>query len=258
MGIVALNQAFIDEKDALLPITDRGFLFGEGVFTTMRVQEGSILAFSRHQQRLAEQAGQLGIEVRWLSEELCKQLIRVNRAEKGLWRMKALYTAGTELISIVPFQPDTGALRVGIYPEAVCGPLQRIKSLSYCERLYLRKWAEGRGYDEVLILGAKGEILELGSSNIFWFDDGRYYTPKRSGPLLRGIALDLLEEACGPFIDVECSPMQLPKGAELFACNALQGIRPIVSIGSASYPYSERWSLLADRAGFAYCGLAER
>ncbi|MCB1135629.1 MAG: aminotransferase class IV [Chlamydiia bacterium] len=249
MRSVVLNGTLLDATQASIPITDRGFLFGEGVFTSMRVQEGQIWAFDHHCRRLARQSEAVGLQVRPLLRDDCQRLLDANGCHHGLWRLKVLVTPAIQLLTVEPFVQETQPLRVITYPDPVCGPWQRIKSLAYAERLWLRRWAQDQGFDEVLTLGPQGEVLELASSNLFWKLGDRYFTPDPVLPLLKGVCLELLEEAGVSFTPIRCRPEDIPPDAQVFACNAVQGVRSVRSIDAATYRCSEPPFSLSDHAG---------
>jgi 4-amino-4-deoxychorismate lyase len=72
---VFLNGQFLLENQAYIPITDRGFLYGDGLFTTLRVQEGQIEFWDLHVERLRNQSQQMKIECPLLDVEWIKELI---------------------------------------------------------------------------------------------------------------------------------------------------------------------------------------
>src|ERR1700756_261441 len=105
MSIVYYNGQFLPEEAARIPCTDRGFLFGEGVFTTVRVQKGRAEWLTRHFERLKDHSRQLGIESPILDEKMVAQLIRENRAVDGIWRLKIVVTQRSLLMLIKPYTP---------------------------------------------------------------------------------------------------------------------------------------------------------
>src|SRR5262245_40032202 len=91
-----LNGEFCLEKDAFIPVTDRGFLFGEGIFTTIRVHDGKCELFHLHLQRLQRQAEVLDFDWNSLNFESIAELIERNQAWKGVWRLKIIVTVREE------------------------------------------------------------------------------------------------------------------------------------------------------------------
>src|SRR5438093_13675189 len=65
-----VNGRFVPETEASVSIFDRGFLYGDGCFETMRVYEGKIFRLTEHLRRLAAGVGMLGLEEPLVSEEI--------------------------------------------------------------------------------------------------------------------------------------------------------------------------------------------
>ena len=70
VGQVWINGRLVPPADAAVPVTDHGFVVGDGVFETVRVAKGAPFAWSRHLARLHRSARQLGIEVPVADAEL--------------------------------------------------------------------------------------------------------------------------------------------------------------------------------------------
>ena len=91
--IVYLNGEFFLEKNALIPATDRGFLFGDGVFRTIKIQEGHPQFWPQHLQKLKHDCEILGIIPPKISSEIIQELIDKNLAHKGTWRLTSRATS---------------------------------------------------------------------------------------------------------------------------------------------------------------------
>src|SRR3989442_11145550 len=65
-----VNGRFVRDNEASVSIFDRGFLYGDGCFETMRVYDGKIFRLEAHLARLADALGELGIEPALSGEEL--------------------------------------------------------------------------------------------------------------------------------------------------------------------------------------------
>ncbi len=85
---VFLNGQICLEQDAKIPINDRGFLFGEGIFTTIRVRQGKCEFLQSHLKRLEEQAKNLNFDISHLQFDWISKIIQYNKAYEGIWRLK--------------------------------------------------------------------------------------------------------------------------------------------------------------------------
>src|ERR1043166_326939 len=85
-----VNGRFVPEQEATVSIFDRGFLYGDGCFETMRVYEGKIFRLTEHLRRLAAGVGMLGLEEPLVSNEIraiFDSLIERNGVKDGLARI---------------------------------------------------------------------------------------------------------------------------------------------------------------------------
>ena len=94
MNIVFLDGTFHFENEAFIPVNDRGFLFGDGVFTTIRVIEGQPECMEMHLERIQSHCRALNIVPPAIASNLIMELIKQNGAENGQWRLKIIVTGG--------------------------------------------------------------------------------------------------------------------------------------------------------------------
>src|ERR1035441_1340044 len=88
--IIFLNGKFLPEADAVVPVSDRGFLLGDGLFETMRVAGGKPFRFAQHLERLTRGADFLKIKPPFTPQELEKfagQLIEQNAVPDSILRL---------------------------------------------------------------------------------------------------------------------------------------------------------------------------
>lgn len=238
MNWVCLNRSLVLERDAAVPITDRGFLFGDGVFTTCKVEDGKIVDWEAHCERLRSQCSLLHIHPPDLDVDLVKQLIKKNEAGNGIWRLKILITGGNSpslslpqrsygilLITLKPFQVPEGPVKVCRYPYSMDFPLAKMKSLSYLHRLMVKQFALDQGADDAIVCSSEGWVMEGAFSNLFWKDQGVVVTPDFSLPLLPGTYLSSLKGCREEKLTYE----QLRKKDDVYLCNALC-VRPCVFV----------------------------
>ncbi len=88
--LVFLNGRFVPETQAVVPVNDRGFLYGDGLFETVRVVNGRPFRLAQHLERMMRGADFLRIKCPFMPEELEKivgQLIRQNQMPEAVLRV---------------------------------------------------------------------------------------------------------------------------------------------------------------------------
>lgn len=253
MSIVYLNGAFLPEEQAFIPIGDRGFLFGDGVFTTLKVDEGRLQDAPEHLSRLVRHCKALRIRPPPIDESLLGEVVKCNQADRGIWRMKIVITggsgrelslperdAGTVLITLQKVESfQTAPLRLVLYPYPHAESFYRLKTLSYLCRLQVKQFAKDAGADDALVLSPEGYILEAAFSNIYWIAGKSLFTPEESLPLLYGIALQKRVEAakiegysiCRGKYRLE----EIPSDAKVYLCNAIAGESSVAAIDQRGF-----------------------
>ncbi len=245
MSTVYLNGKYTSSDLAFIPIHDRGFLFGDGVFTTLRVQDGIPQHIDRHIERLQSQCRQLNIIAPQISPTIFHELIALNYAQKGIWRMKVMITragdsslhlperkAGTILITLDPYLSENKpALYLSIYPFPLHTQFSRVKTLSYLDRLAVKQYAMNQNTDDAIVCNENGEVLESSFSNLYWIHENILFTPAFTSPLFKGITLsEIIETSDIPVKECMCRPEEIPSEAKIFLCNSLTGSVPVKKI----------------------------
>lgn len=245
---VLLNGRLIPHCEASVPIDDRGFLYGDGVFTTLKVVNGEPIWFEDHISRLKRQCAYFGIgwPEEWFSPEQIYKLIHANRALTGTWKMRITLSAGDQETLIRPC--GTGLVTLSPYPlQAITplkitrrhrtgdSPLYRHKTLAYLYPLWVRREITPRGFDDCLLVNEKEMILEGTYSNIFWIDrDNHLFTPTPELPILEGIWIKKLAERYP--IHWGYFPFEtLHSELRVFFCNCLTGAVPVHSIDKMTF-----------------------
>lgn len=250
-GYVYLNGQYLLEEEARIPVSDRGFLFGDGVFTTLRVCDGVVEFAEHHLNRLSAQCDTLAISRPSLQLDQLHELVEKNRAYDGVWRMKIIVTGGCGtalnvssrsigalLVTVKRYQPHSRIpCKLVIYPHPISKPTAAIKSLSYLDRLIVKQYALDHHADDAIVTSLEGFLLESAFSNIFWCCDNTLIRPPKCSNLYSGVAIEVLEEIAkeiGWGISEE-RVASIPAGAKPFLCNAMTGPIPVDQIGDNFY-----------------------
>jgi len=232
---------------------DRGLLLGDGLFETIRVEDGAPRRLSRHMRRLASSARALDLPVP-VSAEAVKAGILSLTGEAGLWAARLTVTRGpggrgldlpeplepAALLSAAPYQGQGTPARLVIsdVTRSVRAVSSRHKTLSYIDNVEARRRARALGADDAVMLNGLGDIACASAANIFWIAGGRLYTPALSCGALAGITRACVMRQAGALkIPVEAgrfSAAAVQSAEAAFLTNALTGVRPVAGIGGRS------------------------
>jgi len=258
--IIYLNGQLIPRSKAKLSPFDHGFLYGYGLFETMRAYHGHIFRLDRHLARLRRSAEILGLtynviasEAKQSLESACIATLDSNKLKNARIRLTVSTGEGemtpdpstcpspTVLITaqnLVPLPPEkyeTG------YKAALSSirrnsqsPLSRLKSTCYMENVLARTAARAAGCDEAIFLNEQGYLAEGSSTNIFLVSNGELITPCFESGVLPGITRDaVLEIARTSNIKATERWVQLNElieAQEAFVTNSILELMPLVSV----------------------------
>ena len=246
---VYLNGEFLPLSEARIPVLDRGFIFGDGVYEVVPVYRGVPFRWNQHLSRLArslakvrignplDDAGWTGLVAELLSRHPWQDQFVYLQVTRGVARRDHLFPADvkqTVFAMSSEFKPvSRQAIEQGI--AAVSLPDERwlhcdIKSISLLGNVLARQAAADAGAMECLLF-RDGYLTEGSASNIWVVKDGRLLAPPRDALILEGIRYGLLEElarSCGvPFDIRRISREEVMSADELMATSATKEILPV-------------------------------
>ena len=250
---VFLNDKLIDINKACISVTDSGFLYGTGLFETMRSHNGIVFALKDHIDRLFSSADILSIEISYDREYITGAVYEVLQANKLTdARLRLTLTGGpmsasdqdrksTLLITATKLQPyppeyyKKGVLAV-LCPfrqnpnEPTCGH----KTTSYFSRMIALKTAHQKRSAEALWFTTDNRLAEGCVSNVFLVKDSTLYTPQLKTPVLAGIARKniclLAQKNSIKLIEKDLTIDDLLGADEIFLTNIIMQVMPVVSV----------------------------
>lgn len=252
MTIIYFEGRFAKEEEAKIPVSDRGFQFGDGAFAVIQVREGVALFLQTHLERLQKQCASLNIRMPTLDLAIIDELIARNQAIHGIWRLKVLITGrdgeeqhlpvreGRVVIFVKPFQPQVfKALKMGVFSIPYYSCHAHFKSMAHLNRFYVMQEALRQELDDCVTTTEKGYILEAAFGNLFWVKEKCVMTPDPQLPLYFGVTINnilkIAKEAGFEVKYLQAKLSELPKEATAFRTNTMQGVRPIAQIGDALF-----------------------
>jgi len=250
---VCINGKLIPSQDARVSIWDRGFIYGDGFFTTMRAENGRIFFLKEHMRRLKESCKLFKINFPiLLKEDLFKKVIKLNGLDKSCAVVKIIVTRGqkeelglpyadnpTWIITVKPYEPPYEKYRQGwrlvLFNIPRSNPLSAHKSLNYLYNMWAKEYAIKSGADEAILIGTDGFIKETSVGTIVFQRQGRWYTPE-GNDILPSVTLKILKKIWnekGMDIQKEkVSFKDLIAADQVWVLNSLIGIIPVREIDS--------------------------
>ena len=269
--VIFLNGQFLPEAQAVVPVNDRGFLLGDGLFETMRVVHGRPFRFAQHLERMMRGADFLKIKPPFTPKDLEKfaeQLIAQNQMPDAVLRLTLTrgpggrgysFTDGGQPTIVMTLHPAPvlenpveWSLVTSSFRIPAADPLSSFKTTSKILHVMARAEAAAKGADEALLLNTNGEVAETASGNLFWVYDDKICTVPTGRGVLPGIIRAVVLEICQS-LGLETNkraikPEALQNSAGLFVTQSVFGIVPVTMFDSKPVAPSP----LVDQIAHAY------
>jgi branched-chain amino acid aminotransferase len=250
--ITFLNGRFVPEAEAVISVSDRGFMYGDGLFETVRVANGWLFRMPQHLERLSRGANFLKISLPFTARELhqfAEQLVQKNEMTEAVLRMTLTrgrgdrgYTSKTNSPPTVaitlhnapsPENPVQWNLITSSFHVLAADPLSSFKTLNKLTHVMARAEAVEKGADEALLINTNGEVAETASGNIFWIYNERICTTPTGRGVLPGITRAVVLEICQT-LGLQTNkrvikPEALRNSEGIFLTQSAHGIVPIAT-----------------------------
>lgn len=253
-----VNGRITDAAQAVIPVFDHGFLYGEGVYETLRTYHGEPFLFDAHMKRLRRSGAMIHLDVPGTDADMIARIRETMAAEAGLKEayIRILITRGvgeltynlaatpvpSTIIIVKPFpEPPASHFTDGIpvalvsvrrnHPSAL-NP--RIKSNNLLNNALAMQEALRQGAEEALMLNQQDELAECSQSNFFLVKDGRVSTPPVTAGLLPGITREFVFEVgrdAGVSVEEHTlSTADLWAADEAFITGTTREVTPVVRV----------------------------
>jgi branched-chain amino acid aminotransferase len=260
---IFINNTYTDSKKALVGInSDCGFLFGDGLFETMRARNGNIPAFELHLDRLFSSMLQLRYNTDFFTPEnirtaVFKLLLKNNLLDMDAY-IKIVVTRssyGQKLIFDPKSKPGIiiFAKKLSGYPDdfyktginvftssikrnALGNDIYRHKLINYFENVFAKNEAAANQAQEALFTTRDKVVLEGATSNLFAVKDGKVFTPVLTQNILPGITRHMVIDICSKnkikFAEKRIHYYNLLEADEVFLTNSIMEIMPVKKVDS--------------------------
>jgi branched-chain amino acid aminotransferase len=257
-GAVYVNGRIAPADQAVVPVYDHGFVYGEGVYETLRTYNRVPFLYDRHMRRLRQSAERLMLDVpfddatllRWIDQtvaaagELDEAYIRVllTRGVGDLNYDPKSTPTPTTVIIVKPLEVPaarvfTDGIRISLvemlrnHPKSV-NPV--IKSNNLLNNALAMQAAYRAGAEEALMCNYRGELTECSQANFFMVRGGAALTPKSAAGLLEGVTRAFIFEL-GRELGIDAReevllPKDLEDADEMFITSTTRELSPVVRV----------------------------
>ena len=251
MVVYFLNE-FVHPGDALLPLGNRAFRYGDGVFETLRILKGQAPLLGRHLSRLRSGSSILGMEMNpewtndWFRQKVSELLKRNEIQEGGMLRItlyrengnfyapsgnKALLVMEAEPLEEQQFGLNAKGLTVDLFNDVrkPLNPLSNLKTLSGLIYVLAGVFRNAKQIDNAILLNDNYNVAEAMNSNVFLVVNGVLYTPTLDEGCLDGVMRRYVIELAGQLgikvYETAIKPNDMLRADEIFLTNSLRGIQ---------------------------------
>ncbi|MHB8481979.1 MAG: aminotransferase class IV [Nitrospiria bacterium] len=255
--VIYLNNRWVPLKSARISPMDHGFLYGDGVFETLRSYEGHPFKLDEHLKRLSDSCRCLSLTLPKSPQTIraivyktlaCNKLkegtirITCTRGEGAIGLDPAFCPKPTFVVMALPYIPPPSSfylngISIGIVKTVRTPPEvipNRIKSSNFLNNILAKIEAKKSGAHEGILLNNKGFITEGTVSNLFYVQNGILVTPSAESGILEGITrntvIDIAKSSGIRVTEKLIKPKDLLKSEECFITNTGYEIMPVTKI----------------------------
>jgi branched-chain amino acid aminotransferase len=280
---VFLNDKLVDIDKACISVTDSGFLYGAGLFETMRSHNGVVFALMDHLDRLFASADVLSISNPYDREyvtDAINEVLRVNKltdarlrltltsgpmAESEEQRKSTLLITAAKFRSYPPEYYKKGVMAVLCpFKQNPIDPASGRKTTSYFSRMIALNLAHQKRAAEAIWFTVDNRLAEGCISNVFLVKDSELFTPPINTPVLPGVArktvCQLALKDSIKFIEKDLTIDDLLGADEVFLTNVIMQVMPITKVEKHTVgdgqvgPVSKKLRKLFDQLVKSECG----
>jgi branched-chain amino acid aminotransferase len=258
---INFNGEIYPQDAKLMPVTNRAFRYGDGLFESMRMMKGQLKFADMHADRL--QRGMKALKIdgysqmdTWFLKDKTEDLARRNKAKHGRLRLtvfrdsegmyaptqnKAAWCLEMQPLDEPRYFLNEKGLIMDIFTE-IPKPSNYLSNIKTCNSLvYVMAglYKIQNKLDEVFLLNQNGFLCEAGSSNIFVLYQNHLYTPALSEGCVEGVmrqvVINLAKQNNIPVTEAQINPEILYEADEVFLTNAGRGIQTVMGFGVRRY-----------------------
>lgn len=236
-----------------LAADDRGLAYGDGVFRTMRVDNGRVIAWPYHHARLAHDCAALGMAVP--NRDALASDIQTLCGDAAAGVLKIVVTRGSggrgyappdapcprRIVSLHDAPPTPGPLALSICPVVLATPtaLPGVKHLNRLEQVLARQYCERQGVADAAMCDAAGRVVCTSMRNLIFMDGrGHWWTPDLGRAGVIGATRERLRAALPDLVACDIQATALCDFTAAIACNSVGGAVAVTRLGERTFTAS--------------------
>ncbi|WP_121354238.1 aminotransferase class IV [Flavisolibacter nicotianae] len=272
---VCLNGDFFPAEAPLLPVHNRSYKWGDGVFETMKVFRGKLLLENLHFERLLTSLRilQIGTNVALHRDtmvaqvlELCRQNDCSHHARVRLAVYRTEENAAGYSIEALPLDDHVSewseeGLNLVLFPYArkSMDAFANLKSANFLPYVMAQRHATERGADDALVINAQNHLCDSSKANLFLIKDEIIYTPALHqgcvNGVMRRVVIDEAKKMGFRLHQDEVTEEQVIAAGEVFLTNAIQIIRWVARYKDSEYGFAQTRQLFTAVKATIFRGL---
>jgi branched-chain amino acid aminotransferase len=248
----------LDPEAATISVFDRGFLYGDSVYETLRTAGGNLVELPAHLDRLFTSAAGIAFELPFdrgaITAAIAGTLTAAGNPDS---RIRVIVTRGTGPLALDTRLAESPVLVIIVQPLVVPTQEERergitavivsdregsvlpgLKTGNYLGNILALRRAHELGGEDAIMCNA-GAVAEGANSNVFMVVEGSVHTPSLTTGLLAGITREtvirLLRDPLGvPIHERTITPEQLRAADEVFLTSSIRGVMPVTTLDGAA------------------------
>lgn len=260
-----VNGSLVPSDEAQINVEDRGFLYGDAAFETLRAYNGTVFEWEAHAARLRETCHGLRLHHELTSGEIRERIdttLEANHLQEAYIRVSI--TRGIQPGKLTPTRETNPSVVIILKELPRSGTTGKrpwsapahtkithtrkipndaipahLKTHNYLNGILARLELRDTPAEESILLTHDGTVAEGATSNVFFVENGTLCTPGESNTILPGITrkvvLKLARTAGIPVNTDEFRPRTLKNADECFLTNTTWEIRPVASIDETTF-----------------------
>ena len=255
--VVYINGKYFEKENAKVSVFDHGFLYGDGVFESIKCYKGNVFALIEHVARLFDSMKAINLEIPETPEKISK-LVCQTVQKTGLQDayIRLVVSRGVGDLGLDPRKcPAPSIIIIAQENKSMFGDLYdkgikvftvgvrriapdaidvRAKTLNYLNNILAKIQANVAGHDEALMLNHLGYVCEGTGDNIFIIKKRRLFTPPTESGALQGITrkfvLQLSEKIKLSYEETNLTLIDVYTSDEVFMTGTLADIVPVIEV----------------------------
>ncbi|MCA9660214.1 MAG: aminotransferase class IV [Myxococcales bacterium] len=251
----------LDPGEATISVFDRGFLYGDSVYETLRTAGGHFVEMGRHLSRLRRSAAGIGLDIDFSDEAIAAATRDTCEATGNRdCYVRIIVTRGLSELTLDPrhagepllviIAKELKLLAPALYERGLSVRIVDVRKISrrsldptlktgnYLNSIQALRQATANEAEDAIMLSMDGAVAEGATSNVFMVKDGQISTPSLQTGLLSGITRALICELAAadghPVTEATIWPDELRAADEIFLTSSVRGPIAVTTIDGAA------------------------